>query len=191
MGWYAIFVETGKEEAVSKRINRELSQTVLDGQFTILIPKRRMVERRNGICEEVEYKLFPGYILVKTEYINELYHLTFRLEHLYRYLRCSGVFDEIRLEEISNIVYMANEEGVIGLSNIVIDNDTVKVIDGSLRNYKGFVVKIDKHKGRARVLFKFNGQDHLIDLSVNILKTISDENIRNEIRFWRTQNSLV
>ena len=62
---------------------------------------------------------------------------------------------------------MANEEGVIGLSNIVIDNDTVKVIDGPLRNYKGFVVKIDKHKGRARVLFKFNGQDHLIDLSVN------------------------
>ena len=151
MGWYAIFVETGKEEAVSKRINRELSQTVLDGQFTILIPKRRMVERRNGVCE----------------------------------------VDEIRLEEISNIVYMANEEGVIGLSNIVIDNDTVKVIDGPLRNYKGFVVKIDKHKGRARVLFKFNGQDHLIDLSVNILKTISDENIRNEIRFWRTQNSLV
>ena len=81
---------------------------------------------------------------------------------------------------------MANEEGVIGLSNIVIDNDTVKVIDGPLRNYKGFVVKIDKHKGRARVLFKFNGQDHLIVLSVNILKTISDENIRNEIRFWRT-----
>lgn len=185
MSWYAIFVETGKEDEVCKRIRKELSQTDLDGRFELLVPRKRIVERRNGVFGEVERKIFPGYVLIHTECINEVYYKTFKLEHLYRYLRRNGLFEEIRLEEIANIVYMANAEGVIGVSDIFIESDAVKVMNGPLCNYRGWVVKIDKHKRRARVLFRFSGQDHLIDLSVNILEKVNDQEIKNEIQFRR------
>ena len=113
MNWYAIFVETGKEQEVCKRIQKEISRTWLDGRYHLLVPQKKIVERRKGVLEEVYRIVFPGYILIETDYINDIYYRTLKIDHLYRYLRCNGSFEEIRLEEISNIVYMANEEGVI------------------------------------------------------------------------------
>lgn len=191
MSWYAIFIETGKEDEVCKRIERELSQTALDGQYHLLVPKKKIVERHNGTVTEVERILFPGYILLQTECINEIYFRTLRLDHLYRYLKCNGSFEEILLEEISSIIYMVNEDGVMGVSDIVIVNEVVKVINGPLCNYIGFVVKIDRHKRRARVSFKFSGREHLIDLSINILQKAKEEDIKNEIPFWKTQNKRI
>lgn len=50
-----------------------------------------------------------------------------------------------------------------------VENDIVIVTSGPLCNYTGFIKKIDEHKRRAKVLFKFNGQDHFIDLSINFV----------------------
>lgn len=190
MSWYAIFVETGKEQEVCKRIQKEISCTWLEGYYHLLVPQKKIIERRNGIPKEVHRIIFPGYILLETDYINDLYYKTLKLDHLYRYLRCNGSFEEIRLEEISNIVYMANEEGIIGISDIFIDSDVVKVIKGPLCNYIGSIVKIDKHKRRAKILFKFSGRDHLIDISVNILQKVNKDEIKHEIQFERVQNNV-
>ena len=189
MNWYAIFVETGKEHEVCKRIQKEISRTWLEGRYHLLVPQKKIIERRKGILEEVCRVIFPGYILLETDYINDIYYTTLRIDHLYRYLRCNGAFEEIRLEEISNIVYMANEEGVIGISDIFIDSDIVKVTKGPLCNYIGSIVKIDKHKRRAKILFKFSGQDHLIDISVNLLQKVNKDEIKNEILFERNHHN--
>lgn len=72
--------------------------------------------------------------------------------------------------EIANIVYMADDEGVIGISDIYVEEDRIVVTKGPLMNYDGCVKKVDRRNHRVKVLFMFNGESHYIDISVNLIE---------------------
>lgn len=187
MRWYAIFVQTGKEDEVCIRIKEMLEYSGYEKNFELLVPKRKIKERRKGVFTEVKTSLFPGYVLISSDDILEIFHRTKKCNFLYRFLRIGETFEEIRLEEISNIIYMADEDGVIGISDIFVENDMIKVLSGPLCNYTGVIKKIDKHKRRAKVVFKFSGQDHLIDVSINIIKKIKECDVKNTIYFRKDE----
>ena len=178
MGWYAIYVKTGREEAVCALIRRTLEQIEYKTPYELLVPKRQIKERHQGGFTEKCSVMFPGYVLIGTEHIADLYTKTMKCKDLYRFLKSNGEFQEIGLDEISNIVYMADEEGVIGISDIYIENDIVKVTSGPLCRYYGWIKKIDRHKHRAKVLFMFQGHSYLIDLSVNFICKPTDGEVR-------------
>jgi transcriptional antiterminator NusG len=127
-----------------------------------------MQERKNGVFAEVLRIMFPGYVLVQSEDIFSLAKHTAHCKGLLRFLKSEGDFQEIRLEEISQIVYMVDEEGAIGFSEILAEGGYVKVLNGPLKGHEGKIKKIDKHHRRAKVLFKFDGQDHVIELGISL-----------------------
>jgi transcriptional antiterminator NusG len=186
MGWYALFVETGKEEQVKKHIHNTMSSSDASIPYELLIAKREIREKKDGMVRTVVKRMFPGYILLETESILEFYLRlkTTRCEHYFGILRNGGYFKEVRLEEISNIVYMTDINGVIGSSDIFIENDRIIVKKGPLTNYDGFIKKIDRRKHRVKVLFIFNGEKHYIDLSVNFIEKYDDNNSGKEIPFF-------
>lgn len=184
MGWYAIFVMTGKEELVKEEIDRIMSCSETKITYQLIIAKREINERKNGNIRSVIKKLFPGYILLETDNITELYHLIKNCEYLIDILRRGEYFSEIKLEEIANIVYMADDDGVIGNSDIYVENDRIIVTKGPLKNYDGFIKKIDKRKQRITVLFFFNNKEHFIDLSINIIEKFDDKKIGKTIPFF-------
>lgn len=173
MGWYTLFVETGKEEQVKNYINNTMGSSI---SYELLIVKRKIREKKDGIVRTVEKRMFPGYILLETERILEFYSSlkTIRCEHYFGVLRNGGNFNEVRLEEISNIIYMSDSDGVIGSSDIFVEKDRVIVTKGPLKNYDGFIQKIDRRKQRIKVLFLFNGEKHFIDLSANFIEKYSN-----------------
>lgn len=187
MPWYALFVETGKEEQVRKQINCILSNEGVGFSFKLLIAKRVINEKKNGLMQTVVKKMFPGYILLETDQILDFYNKTKRCDHLLGILRQESYFKEVKLDEISNIIYMTDTNGVIGSSDIFLDNDRVIVTKGPLKNYDGFIKKVDRRKHRAKVLFLFNGEKHFIELSVNFLEKFTDEHGKS-IPFF-SQNS--
>ena len=63
MQWYALFVKTGEEEAM----RRYLETLLPDVNIKILIPKRKLMERRGGKVYERIRILLPGYVPIKTE----------------------------------------------------------------------------------------------------------------------------
>ena len=60
MKWYAIFVETGREEEVQKFIELLFP----DEEIRTLVPKRKLIERKQGKHETIK-NLIPGYVLTK------------------------------------------------------------------------------------------------------------------------------
>lgn len=66
--------------------------------------------------------MFPGYILLETENILNFYLAlkTKRSEHFFGILRQGNYFKEVRLEEISNIIYMIDSDGLIGSSDVLL-----------------------------------------------------------------------
>ena len=93
------------------------------------------------------------------------------------------ISSKIRLEEIANIVYMLDEEGVIGISDIYVENDRIIVTKGPLMNYDGLVKKVDRRNHRVKVLFMFNGESHFIDISVNLIEKFHHTSAK-EIPFY-------
>ena len=186
MGWYALFVETGKEEQVKKHINKTMSSSDASIPYELLIAKREIREKKDGMVRTVVKRMFPGYILLETESILEFYLRlkTTRCEHYFGILRNGGYFKEVRLEEISNIIYMSDSDGVIGSSDVFVENGRIIVTNGPLKNYDGFIKKIDRRKHRVKALFMFNGERHYIDLSVNFIKKYNENISGKEIPFF-------
>lgn len=184
MNWYAIFVETGKEDIVTQLVRTMLKSDEFASDYDLLVPKREVAERKRGITQTFLKNMFPGYVLLNTSDVFSFYSKARYFTHIYSVLHNAEHFREIELSEISNIIYMADEHGVIGKSDIFVEDDRVIVTRGPLLHYDGYITKIDCRKERAKVLFQFDGSSHLVDLSVNLLENI-DDSVIHEILFWK------
>ena len=57
MKWYALFVQSGNELAAQKWLN-----VILNHNFSSIVPRRRLLEKRLNVSKEVVKIIFPGYI---------------------------------------------------------------------------------------------------------------------------------
>jgi len=182
MNWFALFVMTGREEEACTAINAVLRGTRYSGDYELLIPKRRLIEPHHGQKIEVLKRMFPGYVLVRSDDMWSMFEMFSRIRYLEKVLtvlKTPGVLSTVRLDEISNIIYMADDDGIIGVSDIYIEGDIVKVVSGPLAKYFGFVKKVDRHKGRIKVAFRLGGIEHFIDLGARFVEKPSDEDVLN------------
>src|SRR3974377_2636481 len=74
--WYAVHAYSNFENKVAESIRDQAKQRGLAHLFDeIMVPKEKVVEVRRGRKVDAERKFFPGYVLVKCELTDEVYHL--------------------------------------------------------------------------------------------------------------------
>lgn len=174
MSWYALFVKTGYEDDVCHYIDKVKEYLMEDVKYNLLVPKRKIFERKQGVRNEVIKKMFPGYILIETDDIIQFYRRVKGSPHIINFLREKDYFQEIRLEEIRQILHMTNHKGLIDVSLAYVVNDKISISEGPLLGQEGIIKKIDKRKGRAKVEFIINNNSLLIDLGIDIIQKIKE-----------------
>ena len=76
MRWYIVHAYSNFEKKVADSIREQASQRGLSDKFEeILVPTEQVVEMRRGRKINSERKFFPGYVLVKCDLTDEVYHL--------------------------------------------------------------------------------------------------------------------
>ena len=76
MRWYIVHAYSNFEKKVAESIREQAHQRGLDDKFQeILVPTENVVEVRRGRKINSERKFFPGYVLVKCDLSDEVYHL--------------------------------------------------------------------------------------------------------------------
>ena len=165
MKWYAIFVETGQEEKLKQLIDTLYP----DDNIKILIPKRRLIERRQGKKHEVIKILFPEYVLIQTVMAFSMYYRLSRLPMVYSILKdeCEPV--PIRDEEMAVILSLTSEGDTIGFSEVYREGDRIVVINGPLKGLEGIIEKFDARKNRIKVCIQFLGREKRIDLGAHLV----------------------
>ena len=165
MKWYALFVETGQEERLKQLINTVYP----DEDIKILIPKRKLKERRQGKTHEVVKKLFPGYVLIKTVMAINMYYRLSKLPMVYSILKdeCEPV--PIRDEEMAEILALTSEGDTIGFSEVYREGDRITVVSGPLKGLEGIIEKFDARKKRIKVRIQFMGKERRIDLGAHLV----------------------
>src|SRR5688500_12145945 len=74
--WYIVHAYSNFEKKVAESIREQAKQRSLSHLFDeIMVPTEKVVEVRRGRKVDTERKFFPGYVLVKCEMTDEVYHL--------------------------------------------------------------------------------------------------------------------
>ncbi|MDF2519378.1 MAG: transcription antiterminator [Clostridia bacterium] len=165
MSWYALFVKTGEEEKVRNWI---YTQTIAE-QCNCIVPKRKIKERKSGREYEVTRILFPGYVFINIDMDFEHYYKIKSIPKILKILGCGSYFTEIQPNEMTPILRLIKEDGIIDYSNVIIENSIVTVKSGPLKGMEVQIKKIDKRKERAQVLLNFMGVPTLVHLGVKVI----------------------
>ena len=74
--WYIVHAYSNFERKVAESISEQAKQRGLEDHFDeVLVPTEKVVEVRRGRKVNAERKFFPGYVLVKMDMTDEVYHL--------------------------------------------------------------------------------------------------------------------
>lgn len=169
--WHALFVHTGREDYIKKHIDFRLNYDNIN-DYRLIVPKRKLRERKNGAWIDVQKTLFPGYILINSDEIVDWSRQFRDITGLVRILRNGHDLAEIARSEVEVINKLIMNDDLIGFSTVLVKGTAIQVIEGPLLSMEGYIQSIDTRKGRAKVIFNFLGEQRTIDLGVNILKPV-------------------
>jgi Transcription antiterminator len=165
--WYAIFVYTGEEDNVKQRLSFRIGN-----ELKLVVPKRRLLERKDGKLHEVIRVLFPGYILAQGIITKEIYPKTKNIPGLVKILGDNKLPYRIESYEMEVISHLIQDDEIIGYSRLLEENGRVKVLNGPMMDMEGNILSIDKRKGRAKILVNLCGKECRIDLGIELLKPV-------------------
>jgi transcriptional antiterminator NusG len=74
--WYIVQAYSNFENKVAQSLKEQVAQRKLEDKIDeILVPMEKVVEVRRGHKVDAERKFFPGYVLVKCDLTDDIYHL--------------------------------------------------------------------------------------------------------------------
>lgn len=165
MNWYSLFVQTGKEEYVNEWLRLYFDESVM----TILIPKRKLTERKQGKVLHVMKKMFPGYILIHTDMNDAIYYVFKRIPNLIRVLSSGEAYTIIPDKEMDWTLRLLGKSDVVDYSKVYLINSRVIIQSGPLLGMEGIIKSVDQRKNRVKILIPFMGHEKVIDLGIEIL----------------------
>ena len=163
--WYAVQVETGREDASRDLIEQAARAADLEGAFEeLFVPKRRTLYKRSGELVEGEEPLFPGYLIAvaKPRDAEGVAAALRRAPRFARLLAYDGVFTPLAADEVAWICAFARREGprrVVDMSEGHVEGGRVVVTSGPLVGREGLIRKIDRRKRTAYLRLRICGRE--------------------------------
>jgi transcription termination/antitermination protein NusG len=185
---YVIRVLTGKEKKYISCIKRELSQ--IDGR--LIWPRRCVVIRKAGIKTDKISSLYPGYVFWETaELTAKSIMMLKKASGFIKFLKSNFEIVPIREEERSLLYNLVAKDEIIRQSRVVFDeNNRIIVVDGPMKGMEGAIVKVDRRKGRAKVLLALHGKSFLVDLGFEVMDYHPEEIYRNSASSFNQESGI-
>lgn len=161
--WYVIQVRGGMEENIWQQCQSTISPPVLEKCF---IPYYEQMKRYQGKWNKEKKILFPGYVFMVSDEVEELY---FELKNVNGLTKILGAGDEVislNQEEVEFLKQLGCEEQIVEVSEGVIEGGNVVVTRGPLQGLEGCIRKIDRHKRVAYLGIEIMGR--LVETQVGL-----------------------
>jgi transcriptional antiterminator NusG len=162
--WYVLQVFSGREKKVKRSIEENAVKTGMNSSvLEVYIPVENVVEVKNGNKVVREKILWPGYVLVKMDLTDEVWHFIKKQNEVLDFLG-GGAPAPLSEKEVEELVknLRTEEGGVVHKYNIDC-GDVVKITDGVFINLTGTVNEIFQDKGKLSVLVSIFGRDTRVD----------------------------
>lgn len=140
--WYVIQVYTGKELEIAQQCR---DRVVAEGE-DVFVPLAERWTKIRGERTLITSRLFPGYVFIETDRIEDFYKRLNRIYAMTKVLRTGEEMTPIHPEEEEYLKQLGGEEHVVKYSEGYIEGDKLVVTSGPLKDFEGKVKKILRHK---------------------------------------------
>ena len=143
--WYIVQSHSSFENKVAQLIKEEAKKVNLSEKIEeIVVPTHDVTEVKRGKRVQRKKKYFPGYVLIKSEMDNELYHLIKGIKKVSGFLGNKGIPVPVSDKEIEKILGQIKDGVAQPKSAIEYSiGEKVQVIDGPFASFNGLVEDID------------------------------------------------
>lgn len=174
--WYVVQTASNYEKRVQTLIREAiLLQGMQRFVEDVLIPMEPVVEVKKGQKVAGERKFFPGYVLIKCNMTDNVWHLVRHTPHVTAFMgaehgRKPFPISEKEAERILNQMTHGAEKPRSLLKFEVGEN--VRVTDGPFANFQGAVDSVDEDKTRLTVSVSIFGRATPIELDFNQVEKV-------------------
>ena len=167
--WYIVQSHSSFENKVAKLIKEESEKAKISDKIEeIVVPTHDVTEVKRGKRVQRKKKYFPGYVLIKSEMDNNIYHMIKNIKKVSGFLGSKGTPAPVSDKEIEKILGQIKDGIVQPASGVEYSiGEKVQVIDGPFASFTGLVEDIDEDKARLKVSVSIFGRPTPVDLEYN------------------------
>jgi transcriptional antiterminator NusG len=164
--WYIVHAYSNFEKKVSESLREQAqSRGLTDVIEDVLVPTEKVVEVRRGRKIDTDRKFFPGYVLVKCEMTDEVYHLIKNTPKVTGFLGDGKKPSPIPDAEAQRILQQVQEGIERPKPSITFEiGEQVRVADGPFASFNGTVEEVDDGRSRLKVAVSIFGRATPVEL---------------------------
>ena len=142
--WYVIQVYTGREMEIAGQCRAR----VMEEDEDVFVPLAERQSKINGEQQIIKKRLFPGYVFIETERIEDFHMRLKQIKAMAKILRTGETMTPIHKEEEEHLrrLGIGNEGHTATYSEGYLEGEKLVVTSGALEGYEGKVKKILRHK---------------------------------------------
>ncbi len=164
--WYIVHAYSNFEKKVMESIREQAQSRGLADNFDeIIVPTEKVVEVRRGRKIDTDRKFFPGYVLVKCELTDDVYHLIKNTPKVTGFLGADKKPIPISEAEANRILQQVQEGIERPKPSITFEiGEQVRVADGPFASFNGTVEEVDDGRSRLKVAVSIFGRATPVEL---------------------------
>ena len=173
--WYIVQSHSSFENKVAQNIKDEAEKAKISEKFEeIVVPTQDVTEVKRGKGVQRKKKYFPGYILIKSEMDNNIYHMIKNIKKVSGFLGSRGTPVPVSDNEIEKILGQIKDGVAQPKSSVDYSiGEKVQVIDGPFASFSGLVEEIDDDKSRLKVSVSIFGRPTPVELDASQVEKVS------------------
>ncbi|PIR05179.1 MAG: transcription termination/antitermination protein NusG [Candidatus Liptonbacteria bacterium CG11_big_fil_rev_8_21_14_0_20_35_14] len=163
--WYAVHTYSGYEDAVARYLKQRVDSLFMNDKiFKVIVPKESRIKIKNGRRQEVEEKIYPGYVLVDMILSEDSWYVVRNTPRVTGFVGSDSTKPTpLSKSEIDLLLGRMDDDSAKFRVDLSI-GEVIKITDGPFKDYEGKVEEIDEEKGKIKILVPIFGRDTSVEL---------------------------
>ena len=171
--WYVVHTQSGYEKKVTANLNARIQSMNMEDQiYEVVIPMEEVVEFKNGKKQTVQRKVFPGYLLVRSQMNDESWYCIRNTPGVTGFVGQSDRGQKpTPLSRREVRTFLAAKEGTpeeqVARAKPKLDyeeGESVRVKEGPFADFLGTIAEINADHMKLKVLVNIFGRETLVEM---------------------------